>query len=634
MATSLSDCASKVQRLHAAVVELERSCGVLQVDSLRGREWFELLTQKLLPQLKDDAFLVVAVVGGTNIGKSVIFNHIAGCRASSTSPLASGTKHPVCLVPPGFVERHDLSAVFPCFQLAEWVSAEAAIEDLPDDRLYWRVSPQTPDNLLVLDTPDIDSDAKVNWRRADNIRLCADVLIAVLTQQKYNDAAVKQFFRKAALEDKAVIVVFNQCELPEDDQYWPLWLDTFCRETGIAPEFVYVAPADRQAAEGNCLSFFERDIANSSSSEPRDEATNQPDESRNLAADLARLHFSEIKLRSLSGALQHLADPAHGLPTYLAEVRHRSGEFRAAAELLGAHHLADIDHWPLIPSKVMVTHLRSWWQSQREGWSARVHGFYNSLGSGLAWPIRFVRKAIQGEAVPPLERYRETEWNTILDTIDSVYSKLKWFSEAGNEQLRPRLQRLLGGDSRSTLLKDLHEAHATVDLEEELRLLVASEMSRFRDESPQHFSFFKRLDSLGAAARPATSIVLFLGGLGPLGDAAAQFVANSAMQSMIHVAGDVAGGTIVAAVGETAISGTASSGSGYLEAKFRNLHTAFAARRAGWLAEMLERHLLGALPEELRTAAAVPETASFQQAEESLRLLDGFIRNVLEKKRA
>ena len=64
-----------------------------------------------------------------------------------------------------------------------------------------------PENLLLLDTPDIDSDAPVNWRRADTIRRTADVLIAVLTEQKYNDAAVKQFFRMAVEADKPVGVI-------------------------------------------------------------------------------------------------------------------------------------------------------------------------------------------------------------------------------------------------------------------------------------------------------------------------------------------------------------------------------------------------------------------------------------------
>ena len=132
------------------------------------------------------------------------FNHLAGEAASAVSPLASGTKHPVCLIPEGFTATHDLSVIFPGFELQEWSTAEAALQESEVHRLFWRESGKMPTNLLVLDTPDIDSDARVNWERADHIRRCADVLIAVLTQQKYNDAAVKEFFRKAASEDKDV----------------------------------------------------------------------------------------------------------------------------------------------------------------------------------------------------------------------------------------------------------------------------------------------------------------------------------------------------------------------------------------------------------------------------------------------
>ena len=249
--TSYSACAELVRRLSTAIRQLETQAQSLQLPPLARREWFELLDRKLLPQLTDDAFLVVAVVGGTNIGKSVIFNHLAGCRASATSPFASGTKHPVCLVPPGFERQHDLKSIFRGFDLHQWSAADAALQDHPEHRLFWRANDATPNNLLILDTPDIDGDVRVNWERADNIRRCADVLVAVLTQQKYNDAAVKQFFRKAADEDKAVLVVFNQVLLPEDEPFWPIWLRTFCEETGVRPEFVYVAPSDRRAAEDN-----------------------------------------------------------------------------------------------------------------------------------------------------------------------------------------------------------------------------------------------------------------------------------------------------------------------------------------------------------------------------------------------
>ena len=186
------------------------------MEPLAGRDWFDLLTRKLLPQLTDGAYLIVAVVGGTNIGKSVVFNHIAGFRASASSPLASGTKHPVCLVPTGFSTQHDLRAMFPAFELRSWTSGDEALLSIDSHCLLWHEHECVPKNLVILDTPDVDSDAPVNWQRADAGRQAADVLVAVLTQQKYNDAAVKQFFRKAAAEDEAAIIIFNQIELPDD----------------------------------------------------------------------------------------------------------------------------------------------------------------------------------------------------------------------------------------------------------------------------------------------------------------------------------------------------------------------------------------------------------------------------------
>ena len=254
----MAEFAQVVHRLSVSLANLELAAKPLRLEPLAGRDWFDLLARKLLPQLADGAYLIVAVVGGTNIGKSVVFNHIAGFRASASSPLASGTKHPVCLVPMRFAEQHDLRAMFPAFELRSWTSGDEALLSIDTHCLFWRTHESVPKNLVILDTPDVDSDAPVNWQRADAVRQAADVLVAVLTQQKYNDAAVKQFFRKAAAEDKAAIIVFNQVELPDDEPYWPIWLNTFCGETGLQPEYVYLAPNDRKAAEAIALCFEER----------------------------------------------------------------------------------------------------------------------------------------------------------------------------------------------------------------------------------------------------------------------------------------------------------------------------------------------------------------------------------------
>ncbi len=626
MSSPLTDLAQPIHELHAAVHALAKVALPLEVPGLQGREWFELLTNKLVPQLSEEAFLIVAVVGGTNIGKTVVFNHIVGSRASSTSPLASGTKHPTCLVPEGFEATHDLTALFPDFTLKPAEQPEDALQESDTHWLFWRTEESLPENLVVLDTPDIDSEARINWERADQIRRSADVLVAILTQQKYNDAAVKEFFRRAADEDKAVLIVFNQTQLPEDEEYWPLWVGTFCDETGLRPEHVYLAPYDRRAAEENRLEFYERTWPPSTEAEHVGNGSRRAvdaNEGRDLLADLSQLRFAEIKLRTLEGSLHQLLDRRAGLPSYLREIELRSGEFEQATELLSAHELAEIDSWPEIPSRLLVTEVRNWWADQREGWTATVHGVYNTIGRGLVWPFKAVREQIQGEGTPPIEEYRKQEWSAILDAVEKVYSKLTWMSELGNPLLRPRLESLLGGTSRAELLQTLEKAHAEVDLEQELEKLVSDQLETFRVDSPQTYEFVRRIDGLAAAARPATSVVLFVTGFGPVGEAMAPVLAETAVQSLVHVAGDVAGGTVAAAAGETAISGTAATGAGYLEAKFRKLHVSFTAQRAAWLAGLLKEYLLGDLPEEMQHAAGIAHGAEAQRVRELMEQVDG-----------
>ena len=606
MSSTYSACAEQVRRLHSAARQLEAQSRLLQLPPLAGREWFELLERKLLPQMTDDAFLVVAVVGGTNIGKSVIFNHLAGCRASATSPFASGTKHPVCLVPPDFAARYDLESIFRGFELHEWSQADAALEDHPEHRLFWRSSEVTPSNLLILDTPDIDGDVRVNWERADNIRRCADVLVAVLTQQKYNDAAVKQFFRKAAEEDKAVLIVFNQVLIPDDDSFWPIWLRTFCQETGVQPEFVYLAPADRRAAEENRLPFFVG------------QTSNQPHETCSLKNDISALHFREIKLRTLRGSLRSVLNPESGLPAYLTEIERRSAEFKSASDLLSTHQLAESKDWPSMPNSVVVQEVRLWWQQQREGWTKKVHDFYNAIGSGMLKPFSMLRNHWQGERTPPLEQYRQREWQTVLDTVESVYEHLRWFAELGNPLLQPRIEKLLGGKSRVELLELLKTRHDLTDLEHEIRDLVAIEMEGFRQDSPQTFQFMKWIDHGAAAVRPVTSVCLFVTGFGPAGHAVHQVAASTVLQFAV----DIAGGTVSAVAGESAISGAAATSAGFFEARFRRLHARFAAKRASWLARMLKEHLFGDLPDELQSATAVPHSETFQTMRETMGLLE------------
>ena len=309
----------------------------------------------------------------------------------------------------------------------------------------------------------------------------------------------------------------------------------------------------------------------------------------------------------MQGALRQVVQGESGAASWLNQITRKAIEHRHAAELLTARNLAEIDNWPTVPNSVMVGEIRTWWSSQRRGFTARVHGLYNSIGSGLMKPLQYVAHRLHWEAAEPWQEYRQKEWSAAVTAVEKVFDKLTFLSQLGNDLLKPRLQAILSGVSREQLLQTLRESHERVDLPQELAQLVASELAQFREESPHYYELFQKLDVVAAAVRPATSVVLFMTGFGPLSHAVAPAVTDTALQSVLHVAGDFAGGTMAAAVGDSVLSTGASNSAGYLEARFRRLHATFTARRAAWLADLLKTHVLGSLPEELHQTASLME---------------------------
>ncbi|MBN2581368.1 MAG: 50S ribosome-binding GTPase [Pirellulales bacterium] len=581
------------------------------VAGLEDREWFALLVKKLVPQAQLPPRLVVAIVGGTNIGKSVIFNHLAGENASAVTPLAAGTKHPICLVPPGGEDAETLGRLFGSFVLCPWRRPEDPLTETAEHRLYWRVGARMPPRLLLLDAPDVDSDVPVNWERANAIRQAADVLIAVLTQQKYNDAAVKRFFRHAAQADKPILVIFNQCELQADRVYWPEWLKTFRRQIGATPELVYVAPHDRRAADELRLPFYNVGT----------EGNGQPDRPTDLRDELAALHFDAIKVRTFRGSLRTLADPQRGIPAYLEEIRAAAGSFSAAATVLSAHELARID-WPALPAGILVEEIRAWWDAARQPWSRRIHGFYRGLGRAVLWPIRRTWAEIAGPAADPLVLFHQQERTAVLTAVKNLFDELERLEQVGNETLRPRLQRLLRGHARAELLARVQAAHQNLPaVDEDYRRFLGSELDAWRSANPRAVRFLESLDHLAALARPAITVGLFFTGLHLAGDLAGQITAHAAGQTAAHLATEAAITGGVTGGGEALVS-TTSEGVRHAAGRlFYRLQTQYAKRRAAWLAAWLENELLGDLLADLRHGASLPESAAFVEVERLLEVL-------------
>ena len=247
----------------------------------------------------------MAIVGGTNIGKSAIFNHLAGEMASAVSPLAAGTRHPVCLVPEDFDDETALSRLFTGFELQRWHAAEDPLAETPEHRLFWQARDATAACCCWIRPTSIPT--RRSTGNGGHHRQASDVLIAVLTQQKYNDAAVKQFFRKAAEADKPIIVLFNQVDLVADREYWPLWLDTFAEETGTGPSWSTSFPMIVGRPRRSSCRFIP--------SVRRD--ANYRSRPARCATISRRLHFDKIKIRTFRGAARSPARSGHRRPGLL-----------------------------------------------------------------------------------------------------------------------------------------------------------------------------------------------------------------------------------------------------------------------------------------------------------------------------
>jgi hypothetical protein len=607
--TAFSARVADLSRSLAALATLAERLGV---PPPRGREWFELLRCKLLPQVEGPPLLIVAVVGGTNIGKSVVFNHLAGETASAATPLAAGTKHPVCLVPPGCDDPALLARLFEHFELHAWQSPDDPLSDAVADQIFWRIGRNVPPRLVLVDAPDVDSDVTVNWERARAIRQTADVLIALLTQQKYNDAAVKQFFRAAVEADKPIIVIFNLCDLEADREYWPQWLARFSAETGAAPELIYVVPYDRAAAGALRLPFYRLDAAarkfNRVTSDARDAVEQEPPSSTDLRNELAALHFDAIKIRTFRGALDRVLDPGAGLPAYLNEVHAASAQFAAAASALSATEMARVA-WPNLPSSVLIDEMQQWWDAGRSDWSRRIHGFYRTVGRGVMRPVRAAWTAVTGPREDPLAAFQRQEEAALVAAVEKLLDELQRLSQVGNVILQPRLQRILGGQARADLLARVEAAHRELPpVDEDYRAMLRTEFDAMRAAYPRTTRWLQTLDQALAVARPAITITLVVSG----GVLAGDLVGQTAMHAAGQFAADAA---IASGIGEAAVSTAGERVRQSAARLFRRLQIGFARKRAKWLADFLENQLLGDLLTDLRQGAAVADSAEFKQVE-------------------
>lgn len=161
----------------------------------------------------DDAPPIVVIAGGTNVGKSTVFNWVVGEGISSSSPLARHTKAPTVLVHEADVASLGEGAFLPGYRRLQFVDPKDATQEALDGVTVYVIKTHArPEGrgVVLVDSPDIDSTNATNRRIAEDLLFLADALVFIATPEKYNDDICVRYLRQASDLERAMVCVLNK----------------------------------------------------------------------------------------------------------------------------------------------------------------------------------------------------------------------------------------------------------------------------------------------------------------------------------------------------------------------------------------------------------------------------------------
>jgi len=368
-----------LQALDAEIRALERAiqaqpalCEAVFEDT---KEWRKLLTFKLLPQLAGKDVLVAAVAGGTNTGKSTVFNLLVGAVMSPVRATAAATCRPLLAGSPLRFDQGLTGNLVPGLQAKlQKHETDPVDRNAPADVLFMKPCDTLPDFLVLLDVPDVDSIDLINWDVAANIQAVCDVLIAVMTGEKYQDDKVIEYFKQAAGSGRIILPLMNKADASDEFSVARAQLEDFCAATGIEATAFFAVPHDF-----NLMNACDQKILPLSGTPP-------------LREYLEQLDVVETKERVYRDTLTHFTEKTS---EFIARLE-RIVESFASMEAMFAHRAAAIAATYDPEPDAKVGRLLHEYIKARRGTLSRTMGNVGSAVYGRIAPVgRAVGRMIQ-----------------------------------------------------------------------------------------------------------------------------------------------------------------------------------------------------------------------------------------------
>jgi len=340
-----------------------------------AQDWMALLSYKLVPHLAGEGCLVAAVAGGTNTGKSTVFNLLLGEDISPVRNTAAATCRPVLA---GNARRYEEcleGKLVPEFKPRPLDDPDAVIaRETEPEALFAVRNDSLPDRLVLLDTPDVDSIDRQNWEVADNIRAAGDLLIALLTAEKYKDDRVIAFFRGAHAAGREILPLMNKADPSDDFDIARQQLADFCADVGLDAPPCFAIAHDFSIAKN----FAAHDITPLHGTPP-------------LRAHLEALEVPAIKERVYRGTVASFAEQAG---TFLENTRRVGTQLREIHDEFHALAKETARLYQPIPGAAVGGLFHEFIQSKRERTVREIGRAGAWLARGVAHGTRKVRNAV------------------------------------------------------------------------------------------------------------------------------------------------------------------------------------------------------------------------------------------------
>ena len=155
----------------------------------------------------------IVFLGGTGTGKSTLFNALCGRALSETGVERPKTSGPIAYAHAGSpVEKAFPFSDIPPKRIAVKGEDFKPAEGLAGRLLVLDHDQEERSNLVLVDTPDLDSVEEENRRMAEDLYLLSDWILFVTSQEKYADEVPCLFLRRILEDGKPYQLILNKAD--------------------------------------------------------------------------------------------------------------------------------------------------------------------------------------------------------------------------------------------------------------------------------------------------------------------------------------------------------------------------------------------------------------------------------------